>query len=65
MAINILNDLIKLAGKSQNFNPPNSVVVNAQGRESRVFRFETRSGVWYPRRRPCGVAINTLVDLNK
>ena len=21
------------------------------------------SGVWYPRRRPCGVAINTLVDL--
>ena len=20
---------------------------------------------WYPRRRPCGVAFNTLVDLNK
>ena len=31
----------------------------------RNHRFETCSGVWYPRRRPCGVAINTLVDLNK
>ena len=34
-------------------------VVNTQGREY------GGSGVWYPRRRPCGVAINTLVDLNK
>ena len=36
-----------------------------QGRESGGSWFETCSGVWYPRRRPCGVAINTLVDLNK
>ena len=45
--------------------PPSSVVVNTQGRESGGSWFETCSGVWYPRRRPCGVAINTLVDLNK
>ena len=40
-------------------------LVNTQGRESGGSWFETCSGVWYPRRRPCGVAINTLVDLNK
>ena len=40
-------------------------MVNTQGRESGGSWFETCSGVWYPRRRPCGVAINTLVDLNK
>ena len=40
-------------------------MVNAQGRESGGSWFEICSGVWYPRRRPCGVAINTLVDLNK
>ena len=45
--------------------PPSSVVVNTQGRESGGSWFETCSGVWYPSRRPCGVAINTLVDLNK
>ena len=38
-------------------------MVNTQGRESGGSWFETCSGVWYPRRRPCGVAINTLVDL--
>ena len=43
--------------------PPSSVVVNTQGRESGGSWFETWSGVWYPRRRLCGVAINTLVDL--
>ena len=41
---------------------PPRVAVNMQGQESRGSWFETRSGVWYPRRRPCGVAINTLVD---
>ena len=40
-------------------------MVNTQGRESGGSWVETCSGVWYPRRRPCGVAINTLVDLNK
>ena len=40
-------------------------MVNTQGRESGGSWFETCSGVWYPRRRPCGVAINTLVDWNK
>ena len=44
-------------------SPPSSVVVNMQGRESGGWWFETCSGVWYPRRCPCGVAINTLVDL--
>ena len=43
--------------------PPSSVVINTQGRESWGSWFETCSGVWYPRLRPCGVAINTLVDL--
>ena len=43
--------------------PPSSVVVNTQGLESGGSWFETCSGVWYPRRRPCGVAINTSVDL--
>ena len=42
--------------------PPSSVVFNMQGRESGGSWFETCSGIWYPRRRPCGVAINTLVD---
>ena len=42
--------------------PPSSVVVNTLGHESGVFWFESCSGVWYPMRRPCGVAINTLVD---
>ena len=42
---------------------PSSVVVNTQGRESGGSGFETCSGVWYPRRRPRGVAVNTLVDL--
>ena len=42
--------------------PPSSVVVNTQGQESGGSWFETCSGMWYPRRRPCGVAINTLVD---
>ena len=42
-----------------------SVVVNTQGLESRGSWFETCSGVWYSRRRPCGVAINTLVGLIK
>ena len=46
-----------------NIPPPSSVVVNTQGRESGGSWFKTCSGVWYPRRRPCGVAINTLVDL--
>ena len=45
--------------------PPSSAVVNTQGRESGGSWFETCSGVWYPRRRPCGAAINTLVDLIK
>ena len=40
--------------------PPSSVVVNTQGRGS---WFEACSGVRFPRRRPCGVAINALVDL--
>ena len=40
-------------------------MVNTQGRESGGSGCETYSGAWYPRRRPCGVAINTLVDLNK
>ena len=46
-------------------HPPSSVVVNTQGQESGDSWFETYSGhgVWYPRRRPCGVTINTLVDL--
>ena len=43
---------------------PSSVVVNTKGRESRGSGFETCSGV-VPRRRPCGAAINTLVDLIK
>ena len=43
--------------------PPRSVAVNTLGRESGDSWFETCLGVWYPRRRPCGVAINTLVDL--
>ena len=43
-------------------NPPSSVVVNTPGRESGGSWFETCLGVWYPGRRPCGVAINTLVD---
>ena len=46
--------------------PPSSVVVNTQSRLSREPEgswFETCLDVWYPRRRPCGVAINTLVDL--
>ena len=43
--------------------PPSSVVVNTQGRESGGSWFETCLGVWYPRRRPCRVAINTLVGL--
>ena len=38
-------------------------MVDMQGRESGGSWFETCLGVWYPRRRPCGVAINTLVDL--
>ena len=38
-------------------------MVNTPGRESGGSWFETYLGVWYPRRRPCGVAINTLVDL--
>ena len=42
---------------------PSSVVVNTQGREFGGSWFETCSGVWYPRRRPCGVSINTFVDL--
>ena len=50
---------------SVTLTPPSSVVVNTQGRESGGSGFETCSGVWYPRRRPCGVAINTLVDLIK
>ena len=41
------------------------MVVNTQGRESGGSGFDTCSGVWYPRRRPCVVAINTLFDLNK
>ena len=41
-----------------------SVVFNTPGRESGGSWFETCLGVWYPRRRPCGVAINTLVDLH-
>ena len=45
--------------------PPSNVVVNTPGRESGGSWFETCSGAWYPRRRPCGVAINTLVDLIK
>ena len=45
------------------YAPPSSVVVNTQGLESGGSWFETCSGVWYPRRRPCGVAINTSVDL--
>ena len=45
--------------------PPSSAVVNTQGRESRGSGFETCTGVWYPRRRPRRVAINTLVDLIK
>ena len=44
---------------------PRSVVINAQGRESRGSGFETCSGVWYPRRRPCGVAIDPVVVLNQ
>ena len=43
--------------------PPSSVVVNTQGRGSGDSWFETCSDVWYPGRRPSGVAINTLVDL--
>ena len=53
----------RAAASCLNGTPPSSVVVNTQGRESRCSGFETCSGVWYPRRRPCGVAINTLVDL--
>ena len=45
------------------YTPPSSAVANTQGRESGGSWFETCSGVWYPRRRPCGVAINTLLDL--
>ena len=33
------------------------------GRESAGSWFKSCCGVCYPRRRPCGVAINTLVDL--
>ena len=36
-------------------------MVNTQGRESGGSWFETCPGVWYPRRRPCGVAINTNI----
>ena len=43
--------------------PPSREVVNTQGRESWGSWFETCCGVWYPRRRPCDVAINTLVNL--
>ena len=39
--------------------------LRTSGRESGGSWFETCSGAWYPRRRPCGVAFNTLVDLNK
>ena len=38
-------------------------MVNTQDRESGGSWFKTCSGVWYPRRRPYGVAIDTLVDL--
>ena len=41
--------------------PPSSVVVNTPGRESGGSWFETCSGVWYPRRRPCGVAVEPQV----
>ena len=46
---------------------PRSMIntVNTQGRESGGSWFETCSGVWYPRRRLCGAAIDTLVDLIK
>ena len=43
-----------------NKTPLSSVVVNTQGRESGGSWFETCPGAWYPRRRPCGVAIHTL-----
>ena len=36
-----------------------------QGRESGGSGFEACSGLWSPRLRTCGVAINTLVDLKK
>ena len=44
-----------------------SVVVNTPGPELGGSWFETCSGAWYPRRRPCGVAFNisVLADLNK
>ena len=43
------------------YNPPSSVVINKQDKKSEGSGFcGTR-----PRRRSCGVAINTLVDLNK
>ena len=47
--------MIASAGKD---HPP-----QLQGRDSGGSWFETCSGVWYPRRRPCGVAIITLVNL--
>ena len=39
------------------------MVVDTQDQESGGSRFETCSGVWYPRWRPCGVVNNTLIDL--
>ena len=38
-----------------------SVVVNTQCRESPEVPGSRLARVWYPRRRPCGVAINALV----
>ena len=46
------------AGREAEEGPgPNSVVVNTQGRESGGSWLETCSGVWYLRRRPCGVVL--------
>ena len=57
------NTIERLQGYS--LTPPSSVVVNTQGRESENPEVpgSRLARVWYPRPRPCGVAINTLVAL--
>ena len=58
--------LLRVSPRKGHAGNVNRVVVrvNTQGRESRGSWFETCSGMWYPRRGPCRVAIDALVDLN-
>ena len=51
---------LKTRGDSHNFA---GIEIKTQQSKSKLQIFE--GCVWYPKRRPCGVAINTLVDLIK